>query len=278
MTLLHARFVSRDIQKGAESYSKIPPNISKCTWNTQFHCRTSLNKVCFKVLAAKACGLFLQIFWWFSVEKQERGEQTHISCLPVWKKTYTIFLCIHPLLLQEGRLSINKCWKYRQNDKSAPSTAYHAQSNGIWESSRQKRFGFVARYLEAEINGVKNCGGGSCNSFCFTNMGEVILPLPSSFLFCTPKQMVSSAQQNPWKQKENTETAPEQQETDMGGVTLTVCYIADILKVTLSTHVHWNPSVWNPPSVPTAGKAWAVEESCPLGLNPTSQFSLYSLF
>lgn len=38
---------------------------------------------------------------------------------------------------------------------------------------------------------------GSCNSFCFTNMGEAILPLPSSFLFCTPKQMVSSAQQSP---------------------------------------------------------------------------------
>lgn len=59
---------------------------------------------------------------------------------------------------------------------------------------------------------------GSCNSFWFTNMGEVILPLPSSFLFCTPKQMVSSAQQSPWKLKENTETAPEQQETVMGGV------------------------------------------------------------
>lgn len=42
---------------------------------------------------------------------------------------------------------------------------------------------------------------GTCNDFCFTNMGEVILPLPSRFLFCTPKQTVSSAQQNPWKQK-----------------------------------------------------------------------------
>lgn len=57
---------------------------------------------------------------------------------------------------------------------------------------------------------------GSCNCFWFIRMGEV--PLPSSFLFCTPKLTVSSAELNLRKQKENTETAPELQETVMGGV------------------------------------------------------------
>lgn len=75
----------------------------------------------------------------------------HTSCLPVWRKIYTVFLYILSLLLWEERFSIEYC--------VPRSEQWHL---GILLA---EKICLAARYLQTEINRVKNCGGAAATTF-----------------------------------------------------------------------------------------------------------------